>query len=96
MSSPDLPFSSLTTSTEGGPFEDLNAAFVLNSGYLVFFMHCGFAMVSFFTYESYRSILNAVDLHIRKSQPGLLCYPSWSYLLTETEKSVCLNLLSVL
>ena len=48
MSSPDLPFSSLATSTEGGPFEDLNAAFVLNSGYLVFFMHCGFAMVSFF------------------------------------------------
>lgn len=45
MSSPDLPLSQLVPSTTGGPFEDLNAAFVLNSGYLVFFMHCGFAMV---------------------------------------------------
>ena len=27
-------------------FSDINAAFTLNSAYLVFFMHCGFAMVS--------------------------------------------------
>lgn len=28
-----------------GPFAELNQEFVLASGYLVFFMHCGFAMV---------------------------------------------------
>lgn len=29
-----------------GPFQEINQEFVLASGYLVFFMHCGFAMVS--------------------------------------------------
>ena len=43
--SPDIDYGSLPQLTEG-PFQDLNASFVLNSGYLVFFMHCGFAMVS--------------------------------------------------
>ena len=28
-----------------GPYADVGVAFVLNSAYLVFFMHCGFAMV---------------------------------------------------
>ena len=28
-----------------GPFGDINASFTLTSAYLVFFMHCGFAMV---------------------------------------------------
>ena len=38
----------LTTDGEGrvGPFQELNVQFVLSSAYLVFFMHCGFAMVS--------------------------------------------------
>lgn len=44
-SSPDIDYGSLAALDEG-PFHDLNAQFVLNSGYLVFFMHCGFAMVS--------------------------------------------------
>ena len=35
---------SITNATTG-PYADINAAFTLNSGYLVFFMHCGFAMV---------------------------------------------------
>lgn len=39
---------SLPTSFDGtlGGAADVNAAFTLNSGYLVFFMHCGFAMLS--------------------------------------------------
>lgn len=44
MSSPDINYGSLSPLDEG-PFHDINAQFVLNSGYLVFFMHCGFAMV---------------------------------------------------
>ncbi len=43
--SPDIDYGSLLQ-LSGGPFQDLNASFVLNSGYLVFFMHCGFAMVT--------------------------------------------------
>ncbi|KAK9862456.1 hypothetical protein WJX84_008932 [Apatococcus fuscideae] len=45
MSSPDINYGSLSPLDEG-PFHDINAQFVLNSGYLVFFMHCGFAMIS--------------------------------------------------
>lgn len=33
-----------------GPFGDLNASFTLSSAYLVFFMHCGFAMVTPFAH----------------------------------------------
>lgn len=29
-----------------GPFQEINESFLLSSAYLVFFMHCGFAMVS--------------------------------------------------
>lgn len=35
-----------TSSTLPGPFQELNESFLLSSAYLVFFMHCGFAMVS--------------------------------------------------
>ena len=35
-----------TSSTLPGPFQELNESFLLGSAYLVFFMHCGFAMVS--------------------------------------------------
>jgi hypothetical protein len=28
-----------------GPYSDVNTGFILASAYLVFFMHCGFAMV---------------------------------------------------
>ena len=35
------------SSTLPGPFQELNEQFLLSSAYLVFFMHCGFAMVSF-------------------------------------------------
>ncbi len=34
-----------TSSTLPGPFQELNESFLLQSAYLVFFMHCGFAMV---------------------------------------------------
>ena len=34
------------TASVVGPFQELNVSFVLSSAYLVFFMHCGFAMVS--------------------------------------------------
>ena len=34
------------SSTLPGPFQELNESFLLSSAYLVFFMHCGFAMVS--------------------------------------------------
>lgn len=35
-----------TSSTLPGPFQELNESFLLSSAYLVFFMHCGFAMLS--------------------------------------------------
>ncbi|DBA72984.1 TPA: hypothetical protein ACH3X2_009929 [Trebouxia sp. C0005] len=35
-----------TSSTLPGPFQELNESFLLQSAYLVFFMHCGFAMLS--------------------------------------------------
>lgn len=35
-----------TSSTLPGPFQEINESFLLDSAYLVFFMHCGFAMVS--------------------------------------------------
>lgn len=34
------------SSTLPGPFQELNESFLLQSAYLVFFMHCGFAMLS--------------------------------------------------
>ena len=33
-------------STTDGAFIDINSNYLLTSAYLVFFMHCGFAMVS--------------------------------------------------
>lgn len=35
-----------TDDTLPGPFSEMNTQFLLSSAYLVFFMHCGFAMVS--------------------------------------------------
>lgn len=35
-----------TDSSRPGPFYEINEGFTLNSAYLVFFMHCGFAMLS--------------------------------------------------
>ena len=36
----------ITQSTTAGPWIDINTNYLLTSAYLVFFMHCGFAMVS--------------------------------------------------
>jgi Amt family ammonium transporter len=38
--------SAITTATTAGPFIDINTNYLLQSAYLVFFMHCGFAMIS--------------------------------------------------
>ena len=35
----------ITAATTAGPFIDTNTNYLLTSAYLVFFMHCGFAMV---------------------------------------------------
>ena len=35
----------ITQSTTAGPWIDINTNYLLTSAYLVFFMHCGFAMV---------------------------------------------------
>lgn len=42
----DFVTSAITDATTGGPFIDTNTQYLLSSAYLVFFMHCGFAMVS--------------------------------------------------
>jgi hypothetical protein len=36
---------SITAVTTAGPYIDTNTNYLLTSAYLVFFMHCGFAMV---------------------------------------------------
>ncbi len=41
----DFVTSAITDSTSGGPWIDINTQYLLASAYLVFFMHCGFAMV---------------------------------------------------
>ncbi len=45
--------------------DDLNASFVLSSAYLVFFMHCGFAMVSLLRspYPCYLPLSSAFQLN---------------------------------
>ena len=42
----DYVTSAVTDTTTGGPWIDINTQYLLASAYLVFFMHCGFAMVS--------------------------------------------------
>ncbi|BDA50157.1 Ammonium transporter 1 member 1 [Coccomyxa sp. Obi] len=42
----DYVTSAITDSTTGGPWIDINTQYLLASAYLVFFMHCGFAMIS--------------------------------------------------
>lgn len=49
-----------------GPFTEINQEFVLASGYLVFFMHCGFAMV--------RQLSSAKGSRMR-AHPRLLVQP---------------------
>ena len=39
-------FTTGSTASIVGPFQEINESFLLSSAYLVFFMHCGFAMVS--------------------------------------------------
>ncbi len=41
----DFVTSAITDVSTGGPYIDTNTQYLLSSAYLVFFMHCGFAMV---------------------------------------------------
>lgn len=40
--------------TTGGGWIDTNTNYLLTSAYLVFFMHCGFAMVRFISFVSFK------------------------------------------
>lgn len=52
---------------------DINAGFVLGSAYLVFFMHCGFAMVSLLTVNCIVFALRVVEeLGTQKLSQALL------------------------
>lgn len=79
----DLPTSAPGVSPDVGTFVndavataagDVNAGFVLNSAYLVFFMHCGFAMVGVSHFLA-RPHKVAVLQRKRQCVEKLLAYP---------------------
>ena len=55
----------ITQSTTAGPWIDINTNYLLTSAYLVFFMHCGFAMVSHFA-----QIFATIPVH-QQSEPTM-------------------------
>ena len=75
MSTPGTPYSTPEelisalysgSSTLPGPFQELNESFLLGSAYLVFFMHCGFAMVR-------PKQLAVLNLALRLDSAGFSC-----------------------
>ena len=52
----------ITQSTTAGPWIDINTNYLLTSAYLVFFMHCGFAMVSCSCTFTSPSMLDSTDV----------------------------------
>lgn len=58
-----------------GPYADVDVGFVLNSAYLVFFMHCGFAMVTFVSFLRCRvRMYKSPYLHYKlQTSLGTLC-----------------------
>lgn len=71
-----------TSSTLPGPFQELNESFLLGSAYLVFFMHCGFAMVSLL---SGCSLCCPASTHFAVPVVSILWVPAALYWMRESQ-----------
>lgn len=65
----DFVTSAVTDATTAGPFIDTNTQYLLSSAYLVFFMHCGFAMVRSPASSCFLTPVVKISLSLHRMQP---------------------------
>lgn len=65
----DFVTSAVTDATTAGPFIDTNTQYLLSSAYLVFFMHCGFAMVRSPAFSCFPAPLVKTSSSLHSMQP---------------------------